>query len=122
MKKKRILLADSHPQVLAQLVARLEREADIEIVAQAVNSAQTLQNALTSQPDILLIDPIMPDGFGLANLRQIVARLPQLTIVVLTAYVDTTLRMELSRMGVMHILSKGINSSVLLDTLRQIGA
>ncbi len=118
----RILLADSHPQVRAQLANRLKREPDIEIVAQAANSGQTLRFALSSQPDVLLIDPVMRDGFGLANLRQIVSRLPSMAIVVLTAYVDTALKIELNRMGIDHILAKGLASEYLVNEIRNITA
>lgn len=116
----RVLLADSHPQVRAELAKRLEREPDIEIIAQAANSGQTLRFALSSQPDVLLIDPVMRDGFGLANLRQIVSRLPSMAIVVLTAYVDTALKIELNRMGIDHILAKGLASENLVNEIRSI--
>jgi two-component system, NarL family, response regulator DevR len=120
MKKVRVLLADSHPHVRTQLAMRLQREPDIEVIGQASTSGQTLRFALAERPDVLLIDPVMQDGFGVANLRQIVARLPQIAIIVLTAYVDTALKIELDRMGVSHILSKGLASENLLDVIRSI--
>ncbi|NJN43846.1 MAG: response regulator transcription factor [Anaerolineae bacterium] len=120
MTKVRVLLADSHPQVRRQLAARLQREPDIEIVGQASNSGQTLKFALSGEPDILLIDPMMRDGFGLANLRQIVSRLPRIAIIVLTAYVDTALKMELTGMGVKYILSKGLTSETLIEAIRDL--
>jgi DNA-binding NarL/FixJ family response regulator len=118
MTKVRVLLADSHSQVRTQLAARLQREADIELVAQAANSGQMLRLALANPPDVLLIDPVMRDGFGLANLRQIVSRLPAMAVVVLTAYVDTALKIELNRMGINQILSKGLASENLIEVIR----
>jgi len=120
MKKVRVLLADSHHQVRTQLAARLQREPDIEIVGQASNSGQALKFALSNQPDILLIDPVMSDGFGVANLRQIVSRLPKIAIIVLTAYVDTALKIEFDRMGIAHVLSKGLSSENLVEVIRSI--
>lgn len=120
MKKVRVLLADSHPQVRTQLATRLQREPDIELIGQTSNSGQTLRLALSNPPDVLLIDPMMRDGFGLANLRQIVARLPATMIVVLTAYVDTALKMEFNRMGVAHVLTKGLTSESLVNVIRNI--
>jgi two-component system nitrate/nitrite response regulator NarL len=118
MKKVRVLLADSHPQVRTQLAARLQREPDIELIGQTSNSGQTLRAALSNPPDVLLIDPMMRDGFGLANLRQIVARLPTTVIIVLTAYVDTALKIEFDRMGVAHVLTKGLASESLVSVIR----
>ena len=116
--KIRILLADDHPQVRGQLVARLNRESDFELLGVAVDSFQALQQAQSNQPNLLLIDPMMRDGLGLATLRQLRASLPNMIVVILTAVVDTTLKIRLKEMGTEHILSKGIPTSELLEELR----
>jgi len=116
--KIRILLADDHPQVRTQLVARLERENDFELIGVAASSTQTLRDALAKKPCVLLLDPIMRDGLGLTTLRQLHNTVPELIVVVLTAYVDTSLKMELHNMGITHILVKGIPTARLLDSLR----
>ena len=114
----RILLADDHTQVREQLTARLIREADFELVGVAAESLQALQMAQLHQPDLLLIDPMMRDGLGVATLRQLHVSLPKMIMVVLTAVVDTTLNIRLKDMGLEHILSKGIPTSELLGELR----
>jgi DNA-binding NarL/FixJ family response regulator len=116
--KIRILLADDHPQVREQLAARLRRESDFDVVGVTANSVQTLQEAQVKLPDLLLMDPIMRDGLGLATLRQVRANLPNLVVVVLTAFIDTTLNIHLREMGIKHILAKGVLSSQLLSELR----
>lgn len=114
----RILVADDHPRVREQLAARLKREPDFAVVGVAANSAQTLQEVRIRRPELLLIDPIMRDGLGLATLRQVRANFPQLVVVVLTAFVDTALNMHFQQMGIQHVLTKGITSSELLAELR----
>ena len=114
----RILLAEDHLQVQKQLIARLNRESDFELVDVAVDSFQALQKTQAHQPDVLLIDPMMRDGLGLSTLRQVHASLPNMIVVVLTAVVDTTLKIRLKEMGLEHILSKGIPASKLLVELR----
>jgi DNA-binding NarL/FixJ family response regulator len=116
--KIRILLADDHLQVRGKLAARLRQESDFEVVGVTTNSIQTLQEAQAKQPDLLLMDPMMRDGLGLATLRQLRASLPNMIVVVLTAVVDTTLKIRLKEMGMEHILSKGIPTSELLLELR----
>ena len=113
-----ILLADDHLQVRGKLAARLRQESDFEVVGVTTNSIQTLQEAQAKQPDLLLMDPMMRDGLGLATLRQLRASLPNMIVVVLTAVVDTTLKIRLKEMGMEHILSKGIPTSELLSELR----
>ena len=69
-------------------------------------------------PHILLMDPLMRDGLGVATLRRVHTNFPELVIVVLTAYVDTMLNMHFQQMGIKQILTKGIVSSELLTALR----
>jgi DNA-binding NarL/FixJ family response regulator len=117
-KKIRILLADDHPQLREQLAARLRREPDMDVIEVASNSMQTLKGAKAKQPDLLLIDPFMGDGLGLATIRQVRTDIPSIIIVVLTAFIDTALSMQLEELGIKHILAKGILPSQLLSELR----
>lgn len=114
----RILLADDHLQVREQLAARLLREPGLELTAVAQNSRAAYALTLANRPQVLLIDPMMRDGRGLSTLRQLVDELPDLAIVVLTAFTDTTLNMQLRMLGVRHILVKGISTPDLLAELR----
>lgn len=114
----RILLADDHSIVREQLAVRLSWEPDFEVVGVASTSHETFQKIQMTHPHILLMDPLMRDGLGIATLRQVRANFPELVIVVLTAYVDTMLNMQLQQMGIKQILTKGIASSELLAALR----
>jgi DNA-binding NarL/FixJ family response regulator len=116
--KFQILLADDHRVVREQLHARLQREIDFEIVGVASTSRETWEEMQAKCPHLLLIDPLMRDGLGLATLRQIHAKFPELVIVVLTAYVDTALNMQFQEMGIEFILTKGIPASELVGQLR----
>ncbi len=121
MEPIRILLADDHPGVRAQIRARLSHEPLFEIVAEAEGSAQAVECAMTLKPQIVLIDPMMRDGLGLDATRQIATRLPDTAVVVLTAFADTAQRIELRKAGTRYILNKGIESQRLLDILHEIG-
>ena len=118
MSKICILLADDHRMVREQLAIRLSREDDFEIVGIASSSRETLQKAQVVRPHLLLMDPMMRDGLGVATLRQVHSSFPKLVIVVLTAYVDTALNMLFQEIGIRHILTKGIESSQLVAELR----
>jgi len=114
----RLLLADDHQQVRDQLAARLRREPDFDLVGVASNSRAAMQLTLAAQPDVLLIDPMMRDGMGLATLRRLVAEIPDLAVVVLTAIIDTTLELQLQSLGVRNSLAKGVSTTELLAKLR----
>lgn len=114
----RILIADNHRVVREQLAARLSRENDLEVVGMASSSRETWQEVQMQHPHMLLIDPLMRDGLGLATVRQLRGEFPKIVIVILTSYVDTALNMQFQGMGIHHILTKGIASSKLLEELR----
>ncbi|HKY52804.1 MAG TPA: response regulator [Anaerolineales bacterium] len=118
LSKIRILLADDHHRVREQLSARLSRETDFEVAGVTSTSRATLHETRAKHPHILLIDPFMRDGLGLATLRQVRVSFPELVIVVLTAYVDTALKMQFQQMGIRYILTKGSALSHLITELR----
>ena len=121
MNSIRILLADDHPGVRAQIRARLSHEPHFEIVGEAESSAQAVECALSLKPHVVLIDPMMRDGLGIEATRQIAARLPATAVVVLTAFADTAQQIELRKAGTRYILNKGIESQRLVEILHQLG-
>ena len=115
----RIFLADDHAIVREQLAVRLSSEPDFELVGVASTSYELLRKIQKVPTDVLLMDPLMRDGLGVATLRQVRANSPDLVIVVLTAYVDTMLNMQIQQMGIKQILTKGIASSELVAVVRE---
>lgn len=118
MERIPILIADEHLQVRAQVLARLNRENDLDIVGLADNSSAAVLRANETHPRLILIDPMMSDGLGLDAIRRLRAALPNTEIVVLTAFTDTAQKIELGKMGVRFILNKGIESYKLVEVLR----
>ena len=119
MEAIQIVLADDHTNVRELVGTRLRREVDMQIVAEAGNSAQSVECTLAQSPHLLLIDPMMQDGLGLDAVSEIAHRRPETVIVVLTAFTDTAMQMALHKLGVKHILAKGIESHRLVATLRE---
>jgi DNA-binding NarL/FixJ family response regulator len=112
-----ILVADEHLQVRSQIVARLTREADFNIVGVANDSSSAVRMANDTHPRIVLIDPMMRDGMGLDAIRHMRTELPDTVIVVLAAFTDTAQKIELGKLGVHYILNKGIESYKLVRVL-----
>src|SRR5262249_3940209 len=114
----RILLADDHANVRTQIHARLARESGFTIVGEAAHSSEAIDMALKTQPDVVLMDPIMRDGRGLVAVNHIGKSMPHTALVILTAYADTALQVELRRLGARLILDKGIESAKLIELIR----
>ena len=118
----RILIADDHSRVRQQLRVRLGREPGFVVTAEAESSVEAIDCALAVRPDIVLIDPIMQDGYGLQAIQRLISELPGTAIVVLTAFTDTAMQMALREMGVARILTKDLDVPLLIAILKSVGA
>ena len=118
----RILIADDHPRVRQQLRVRLGREPGFVVTSEAESSMEAIDCALALRPDIVLIDPIMQDGYGLQAVRRLVSELPGTAVVVLTAFTDTAMQMALREMGVARILTKDLDVPQLIAVLKSVAA
>jgi len=102
----RVLIADDHPAVRAGLASELERQPDITVVGQAGNAQETLRLAQERQPDVLLLDIVMPGMRAGELVRRLRSACPKLRVLVLTAYDDERLVLGLLRAGVQGYLLK----------------
>lgn len=82
----RILIADDHPVVRSGLHALLDSQPDFEVVADAENGEVASTLSATHTPDVVLMDLQMPVLDGLAAIRRIHTRQPEVSILVLTTY------------------------------------
>jgi two-component system response regulator NreC len=84
--KIRILLADDHTILRAGLKMMLNAQPDMEIVGEAQDGRQSMQEAQRLQPDIILMDITMPDMNGIEATKQIKKLLPEIKILILTMH------------------------------------
>jgi len=106
MKKMRILLADDHAVTRAGLRLLLERQPNIEVVGEAENGRELVELATTLTPDIAVVDIAMPNLNGIEATRQIVAKQPRLSVVILSMYSDETYVMRALEAGARAFLLK----------------
>jgi two-component system, NarL family, response regulator NreC len=106
MKKMRILLADDHAVTRAGLRLLLERQPNIEVVGEAENGRELVELAAALTPDIAVVDIAMPNLNGIEATRQIVAKQPRLSVVILSMYSDETYVMRALEAGARAFLLK----------------
>ena len=80
----RVLVVDDHPVFRAGLVAILEDLKDVEVVAQACDGEQAIDEVASHRPDVVLMDLRMPGIGGLGATARITAHHPNTAVVVLT--------------------------------------
>jgi DNA-binding NarL/FixJ family response regulator len=84
----RVLIADDHGIVRSGLRLLLERQADIEVVAEAADGAEARELAIRERPDLAILDVKMPKLTGLQATREIKAQAPEVAVLILSMHDD----------------------------------
>jgi len=82
----RILLADDHTVMRRGLRALLERQSGFQVVAEAADGREAVDSAAALNPDVAVIDIVMPKMNGLDLARELHKRLPDTEILMVTQY------------------------------------
>jgi DNA-binding NarL/FixJ family response regulator len=82
----RILVADDHSLVREGLKALIERQPDLEVVAEASDGLEAVAKATSEEIDLAIIDVAMPRMTGLQATREITRRRPSLPVLILSMY------------------------------------
>ena len=97
--RRRLLIADDHGLMREVMACFLEESADFEIVAEAENGREAVSLATEFQPDVVLMDIMMPEMDGLEATRQITSRLPRSKVLAITASNNESLLQEVLDAG-----------------------
>jgi two-component system response regulator DevR len=114
----RVLIVDDQVVVRQGLRSMLAGAEDIEIVGDASNAGEAITQAMSTDPDIMLLDIRMPGMDGLHLLREMGAILPKIKIIILTNYDEEQFLLESFRAGAYGYLLKNVGRESLLDALR----
>jgi DNA-binding NarL/FixJ family response regulator len=117
----RILLADDHRIVREGVRALLER-AGLDVVGEAEDGRSAIQLAYIHQPDVAVLDLVMPDVSGIDCAREILARLPKTGIVLLTVFPDEYQVVAAMHAGVRGYVVKTQAATELVEAIRQVRA
>jgi len=120
--KIRILLADDHAVVRQGTRELLEREEDLEVVAEAGDGEEAVQLASSQRPDVAIMDIAMPKLNGIEATRQIKANLPATAVLVLTAYDNDQYIFALLEAGAAGYLLKNVRAEELIEAVRAVHA
>ena len=114
----RVMLVDDHAVVRSGLTAFLSANPDLELVGEAENGQQAVQRAGLLQPDVILMDLIMPVMDGVAATQTIKRLYPHIQIVVLTSFQEDELVQNALRAGAVGYLMKNVTARELVAAIR----
>ena len=82
----RILIADDHPIVRQGIAAVIDREPDLEVVGEAGDGAEAVEQAKALSPDVILMDLQMPKMDGAEAIKRLGDEAPEIKVIILTTY------------------------------------
>src|ERR1700685_3160761 len=118
----RILSVDDHPLIRQGIAGLVATQADMNLIAEAANGREAIQQFHRHRPDITLVDLQMPEMNGLEAIIAIRGEFPQARIIVLTTYAGDAQALRAIKAGARAYLLKDILHKELLVTIRAVHA
>jgi len=117
----RLLIADDHGVVRGGLRLLLERQPDFEVVAEAADGVEAVEQALAHRPDLCILDVSMPKRTGLQAAREIRAHAPEVAVLMLSMHDDERYLFEALKAGAGGYVLKHQADHDLVAAVRAVG-
>lgn len=116
----RVLIADDHTIVRRAIKAFLAEADDIEVVGEADNGLEAVRLSKQHDPDVILMDLLMPKMDGIDATRQVTAWLPRVRVLVLTSFVHDDKVFPAIKAGAHGYLLKESEPDQLIQSIRRV--
>lgn len=113
-----VLLVDDHNVVRSGLATFLRAYEDLELVGEAKNGSEAVNFCHQHQPDVILMDLMMPVMDGISATRAILTDYPDIKIIAMTSFDEANLVNEVLGAGAMSYLLKNITAEELVKAIR----
>jgi DNA-binding NarL/FixJ family response regulator len=118
----RVLVADDHAVVRQGLRTLLELQEDVEVVAEAADGEEAVARARETEPDVALVDLVMPRLDGVGTIGRLRAVSPATRSIVLTSFLDEDSLLPAIRAGAAGYLLKDVEPAELVRAIRTVHA
>ena len=115
-----VLIVDDNLYIRRGLCALFQREEDFEVCGDAKNGREAIEKAQELHPDLILLDLSMPVMNGLDAARVLKQVMPEVPVIMYSAFCDSFTEREARSAGVAELVSKSERTSVLLGKARNL--
>ncbi len=113
-----VMLVDDHNVVRSGLATFLRAFDDLELVGEAKNGLEAVQLCHQKQPDVILMDLMMPEMDGIAATRAILGEHPDIKIIAMTSFEEEKLVQGVLAAGAISYLLKNVTADELAKAIR----
>jgi NarL family two-component system response regulator LiaR len=121
-KSIRVLIAEDHAIVRKGVQTLLALEKDIEVIGEAANGREAVEQARELDPDVILMDLVMPELDGIQAIQEIKAHRPDARVLVLTSFATDDKIFPAIKAGALGYLLKDSDPAELAKAIRQVNA
>lgn len=116
----RVVIVDDEPSARKLANHWLTHSPDFEVIGEAKDGEEAIRMAAKLEPDLILLDLVMPGMGGIDALPHILRRSPHSKIVVLSMLQQESVRDDALALGAAAFIDKATDGTVLIDSLREI--
>lgn len=118
LKKTRVLLADDHSVVRSGFRALLSAQPDLEVVGEAKDGRDAVEQTIALKPDVVVMDVTMPNLNGIEATRRVAQEAPRVRVLALSMHKDAVYVREILRAGARGYLLKDSGEQDLINAVR----
>jgi DNA-binding NarL/FixJ family response regulator len=116
----KVLIVDDHPAVREALTLRVSAQPDLEVCGEAADTAEALQLAAATDPDVVVIDIALKTGNGIDLIKRLKERNAKVRAIVWSMYSEDLYAERAPRAGAMGYINKEQATSKIIEAIRQV--
>ena len=120
MHQASIFIVDDHPLVRRGMQQLIDGEPDLRVHGEAASVHETLELITQNTPDLVIVDLSLPDGNGLELVKHLLARFPELSILVSSMHDETLFAERALKAGAKGYINKSATGDEVVKAIKQI--